>query len=153
MPIYEYECANCRYYLEVMQKIADAPLKKCPSCGRSTLKKLISAPAFRLKGSGWYETDFKSDQERKRNLVAAEKEDSKSEAKADAKAESKAEAPANGEGKTADAAPAPKASAQGSAAGSAASPAADSAKRPARSQAKKSARTRPVKQAARRKRR
>jgi putative FmdB family regulatory protein len=75
MPIYEYECSQCRYYLEVMQKISDAKLKKCPSCGKNALQKLISAPVFRLKGSGWYETDFKSDQERKRNLAGAEKDD------------------------------------------------------------------------------
>jgi len=74
MPIYEYQCSHCRYYLEVMQKITDAKLKKCPSCGRNTLQKLMSAPVFRLKGSGWYETDFKSDQEQRRNLAGAEKE-------------------------------------------------------------------------------
>jgi putative FmdB family regulatory protein len=81
MPIYEYECSNCRYYLEVMQKISDARLRKCPSCGKNTLQKLISAPVFRLKGSGWYETDFKSDQEQKRNLAAAEKEQAPADAK------------------------------------------------------------------------
>jgi putative FmdB family regulatory protein len=76
MPIYEYQCAACDYYLEVMQKISDGPLKKCPSCGRSRLKRLISAPVFRLKGSGWYETDFKSDKEGKRNLAgSADRED------------------------------------------------------------------------------
>ena len=78
MPFYEYQCQNCQYYTEVMQKITDAPLKKCPSCGRMTLVKLISAPVFRLKGSGWYETDFKSDQERKRNLAGADAEAPKS---------------------------------------------------------------------------
>jgi predicted nucleic acid-binding Zn ribbon protein len=57
-----------------MQKISDAKLKKCPSCGKNALKKLISAPVFRLKGSGWYETDFKGDQEQKRNLAGADKE-------------------------------------------------------------------------------
>ena len=72
MPFYEYECAACRYYVEVLQKITDAPLKKCPSCGKQQLKRLISAPVFRLKGSGWYETDFKSDKENKRNLAGAE---------------------------------------------------------------------------------
>lgn len=74
MPFYEYECSKCRYYVEVLQKISDAPLKKCPSCGKNALKKLVSAPVFRLKGSGWYETDFKSDQESKRNLAAADKD-------------------------------------------------------------------------------
>jgi putative FmdB family regulatory protein len=73
MPFYEYECTSCKFYCEVMQKIADPPLKKCPSCGKSTMKKLISAPNFRLKGGGWYETDFKSEQETKRNLAEAEK--------------------------------------------------------------------------------
>lgn len=74
MPFYEYQCSNCGHHLEAMQKISDAPMRKCPECGRSTLKKLLSAPVFRLKGSGWYETDFKSDQEKKRNLVEKEKE-------------------------------------------------------------------------------
>ena len=90
MPFYEYECASCKFYTEVMQKISDTPLKKCPSCGKSTLKKLISAPVFRLKGGGWYETDFKSDKESKRNLAGGDEgPDSKSRetpAPADAKA-------------------------------------------------------------------
>src|SRR5580698_7950296 len=72
MPFYEYECANCKFYAEVMQKISDAPLKKCPSCKKSTMKKLISAPVFRLKGGGWYETDFKGDKENKRNLAGGD---------------------------------------------------------------------------------
>ena len=76
MPFYEYECSACRYYAEVMQKISDKPLKKCPSCGKTTFKKLISAPVFRLKGSGWYETDFKTDKDNKRNLAGSEKEES-----------------------------------------------------------------------------
>ena len=74
MPFYEYECSSCKFYTEVMQKITDAPLRKCPSCGRNTLVKLVSAPIFRLKGSGWYETDFKSDKENKRNLATSETE-------------------------------------------------------------------------------
>ena len=52
MPFYEYECSNCKFYTEVMQKITDPPLEKCPSCGKKTLKKLVSAPVFRLKGGG-----------------------------------------------------------------------------------------------------
>jgi putative FmdB family regulatory protein len=71
MPIYEYRCAACGHPLEVLQKMTDAPLRKCPSCGKAQLKRLVSAPQFRLKGSGWYETDFKSDKEKKRNLVEA----------------------------------------------------------------------------------
>jgi len=69
MPFYEYECASCRFYSEVMQKITDPPLRRCPSCGKNAMKKLVSAPVFRLKGGGWYETDFKSDKEAKRNLA------------------------------------------------------------------------------------
>jgi putative FmdB family regulatory protein len=76
MPFYEYECQNCKFYVEVLQKISDPPLAKCPSCGKSKLKKLISAPVFRLKGGGWYETDFKSDKENKRNLAVEKDADS-----------------------------------------------------------------------------
>jgi putative FmdB family regulatory protein len=91
MPFYEYECQSCKFYTEVMQKITDAPLTKCPSCGKKALQKLVSAPVFRLKGSGWYETDFKSDKENKRNLVGgADKDEPKADApKADAKADAK----------------------------------------------------------------
>lgn len=60
MPIYEYQCQDCDEVVEVLQKIADAPVVDCPSCGKPSLKKKISAAAFRLKGSGWYETDFKT---------------------------------------------------------------------------------------------
>ena len=90
MPFYEYECQSCKFYTEVMQKISDPPLVKCPSCGKRTMQKLVSAPVFRLKGSGWYETDFKSDKEGKRNLAVEREEpkpaaeDSKSDAKAPA---------------------------------------------------------------------
>src|SRR6201996_1910635 len=94
MPFYEYECASCKFYTEVMQKISDAPLKKCPSCGKSTMKKLVSAPVFRLKGGGWYETDFKSDQDNKRNLADRPEDSPKEEKKEPAAAESKDAAPA-----------------------------------------------------------
>ena len=120
MPFYEYECQACKFYAEVMQKISDAPLTKCPSCGKRRLKKLVSAPVFRLKGGGWYETDFKSDKEEKRNLSGADKEEPKPESKAepkDGKAEpkeakaadtkasdAKAAAPKGAEGKPAGAA-------------------------------------------------
>jgi putative FmdB family regulatory protein len=95
MPFYEYECQACKYYAEVMQKISDTPLTRCPSCGKRALKKLVSVPVFRLKGSGWYETDFKSDKESRRNIHGAEKE----EAKADSKTEAKEAKPAAAEGK------------------------------------------------------
>ena len=69
MPIYEYRCGACGHYLDALQKMSDAPLRKCPECGKSQLRRLVSAPQFRLKGSGWYETDFKGDKDKKRNLV------------------------------------------------------------------------------------
>ena len=69
MPIYEYQCVKCHHHLEALQKMADKPLRECPECGKHSLKRLVSAPMFRLAGSGWYETDFKSDQETKRNLA------------------------------------------------------------------------------------
>lgn len=100
MPFYEYQCQACGAQVEVMQKITDAPLKKCPECGKSRLTKLVSAPVFRLKGGGWYETDFKSDKENKRNLVETEKAESKPDdkgkdgAKVEAKPEAKPEAKA-----------------------------------------------------------
>ena len=93
MPFYEYECPHCGYDEEVLQKITDKPLTKCPSCGKKRLKKLMSAPLFRLKGSGWYETDFKGDKEKKRNLAGADKEEPKSESKTETKADAKSETP------------------------------------------------------------
>lgn len=59
MPIYEYRCSDCGHKLESLQKLADPPLVTCPSCGKQTLTKLLSAAGFQLKGSGWYATDFK----------------------------------------------------------------------------------------------
>jgi putative FmdB family regulatory protein len=74
MPIYEYRCEACGHYLETLQKISDPPLTDCHKCGQPALKKLISASAFRLKGGGWYETDFKTGG--KKNVVASDSKDS-----------------------------------------------------------------------------
>lgn len=71
MPIYAYACNECEHTLDALQKIADEPLVDCPACGKPALKRLLSAPRFRLKGSGWYETDFKKDKQRN---IAGEKE-------------------------------------------------------------------------------
>ncbi len=60
MPIYEYTCAKCKHTMEALQKMSDVPLRKCPACGKAALEKMISAASFRLKGGGWYETDFKT---------------------------------------------------------------------------------------------
>jgi len=67
MPIYEYQCQSCGHQLEAIQKFSDEPLVDCPACETPRLEKLISASAFRLSGSGWYETDFKTGN--KRNLA------------------------------------------------------------------------------------
>ncbi len=67
MPIYEYQCEDCGHEMEAIQKMSDAPLTDCPACGKPALIKLISAAGFRLKGGGWYETDFKSGS--KKNLA------------------------------------------------------------------------------------
>lgn len=60
MPIYEYQCTKCDHKLEALHKISDEPLVDCPECGKPSLTKLVSAASFRLKGGGWYETDFKT---------------------------------------------------------------------------------------------
>ena len=91
MPFYEYQCAACGRHHEELQKVSDRPLRKCPACGRPSLKRLVSAPVFRLKGGGWYETDFKGDKENRRNL-AGEKEPATVEAPADKPKDDKAEA-------------------------------------------------------------
>ena len=114
MPIYEYRCGNCGHELEAIQKFSDPPLEACPECGRPALKRLISAPSFRLKGSGWYETDFKKDGQR--NVLKSDTESKP--ASGDGKgADGKA-----GDSKASDSKPAAKASggAAGKAAGGAA---------------------------------
>ena len=85
MPIYEYQCEACGHYLETLQKISDPPLTDCHKCGKPALKKLVSAAAFRLKGGGWYETDFKTGS--KRNVAQSDKP-VKSEGKSEAKSSS-----------------------------------------------------------------
>ncbi len=82
MPIYEYVCKKCDHKLDALQKMSDDPLLECPECGEPALKRLLSAPRFRLKGKGWYETDFKKDNQR--NVHKPDTEPAKSD-----KAESK----------------------------------------------------------------
>ena len=78
MPIYEYRCDDCGHELEKLQKISDEPLKDCPDCGKPGLRKLVSAAGFRLKGGGWYETDFKSGN--KKNVAESSSSSSDSDA-------------------------------------------------------------------------
>ncbi|ARN75078.1 FmdB family zinc ribbon protein [Oceanicoccus sagamiensis] len=68
MPIYEYQCQSCEHELEILQKLSDDPATDCPNCSKPSLKKQISAAGFRLKGGGWYETDFKTGN--KKNLAS-----------------------------------------------------------------------------------
>jgi putative FmdB family regulatory protein len=70
MPIYEYRCADCDHQLEVVQKLSEQPIVSCPECKKDSLKRIISAAGFRLKGDGWYETDFKSGN--KKNVAGSE---------------------------------------------------------------------------------
>jgi len=79
MPIYEYRCSGCGYEMDKLQKISDPPLTDCPACGRPALQKLVSAAGFRLKGGGWYETDFKSG--KKKNVAKPESESKSGDAK------------------------------------------------------------------------
>jgi len=60
MPIYDYKCSKCDHQFEVIQKFSEKPIKKCPKCDFNSVSKMVSAPSFRLKGGGWYETDFKT---------------------------------------------------------------------------------------------
>jgi putative FmdB family regulatory protein len=83
MPIYEYECEACGHQLEALQKMSEEPLRDCPGCGKPALRKLMSAAGFRLKGGGWYETDFKS--AGKRHLADSGKDKPVGDAKAESK--------------------------------------------------------------------
>lgn len=78
MPIYEYRCDSCGHELEKLQRMSDEPLTECPECKQPALKKLISAAGFRLKGSGWYETDFKSGNKKNLSGDGGKTADSKS---------------------------------------------------------------------------
>ena len=109
MPIYEYQCQDCGEQLEKLQRMSDDPLTDCPACGEAALKRLVSAAGFRLKGGGWYETDFKKGNQR--NLAGSDSdsgggkssgESSKksSESKADSKSAGKKSDTAGSKGKS-----------------------------------------------------
>ncbi|MGB5622464.1 MAG: zinc ribbon domain-containing protein [Gammaproteobacteria bacterium] len=113
MPIYEYQCKACGHVLDALQKISDEPLRHCPTCGEEALKKLVSAPRFRLKGSGWYETDFKD--KNRRNIAsddsgggksgAADKSDDKGKAAVKSTDKTASNSPAKDPGKSSAAKP------------------------------------------------
>jgi len=89
MPIYEYRCGACGHQEEFLQKVAEPPIAKCPSCGRNKFRKLLSAAGFQLKGSGWYATDFKGGG---KSATAEAKSDAKSEPKSEGKSGGRSEA-------------------------------------------------------------
>lgn len=114
MPIYEFQCQHCGGRIEELMRLSDPDPVACPSCGQPGLKRMLSAPSFRLAGSGWYETDFKKDG--KRNLAGDggdSKPDARTDAKSDAKPESKSDSKSDSkpesrpEAKAASPAPAP----------------------------------------------
>jgi len=87
MPIYEYQCEKCGHLLEKLQKISDVPLKDCPECKEPALRKLVSVAAFKLKGTGWYETDFKDNAKKKPDSKTAGSKTEKSDMATKAKPE------------------------------------------------------------------
>lgn len=86
MPIYEYQCRKCGHRLETMQRYSDPPLTECPECA-GALKKLISAPAFQFKGSGWYVTDYAGKKGEKKGDGADGKDDGKADSRGEGKAD------------------------------------------------------------------
>jgi putative FmdB family regulatory protein len=101
MPIYAFECGSCGHEFERLQRLADADPTECPECHATQVRRQLTAPSFRLAGAGWYETDFKKDGDKKRNLAdkgesssdggASKASESKSDSKSETKPESKAE--------------------------------------------------------------
>lgn len=83
MPIYAFQCAECGHDFDRLQKMSDPDPESCPSCGESAVKRQLTAPSFRLSGSGWYETDFKKDGDKKRNLTEAGDGGGKAESKSE----------------------------------------------------------------------
>ncbi|MES2603530.1 MAG: zinc ribbon domain-containing protein [Pseudomonadota bacterium] len=111
MPIYEYRCQSCGTELEKLQKLSDPPLSECPECGKETMIKLVSASSFRLKGGGWYETDFKTGKKKNgvgddgsaesgaKTAVKTAEDTSTKSAGSDSKTETKSESPKAGDSK------------------------------------------------------
>ena len=102
MPIYEYACGACEHRFETIQRASEEPLKDCPACGESALKKLLSAPVFRLKGGGWYETDFKTGN--KRNISGSDESNGNGSGKGDGDGKTGASEKASDAGKAGDSA-------------------------------------------------
>ena len=101
MPIYEFDCSECGHGFERLQRLADPDPEQCPGCGKTSVRRRLSAPSFRLAGSGWYETDFKGDKDKRRNL-AGKDDGGAAPAAADAAAGKTDAAPDAASAKTAD---------------------------------------------------
>jgi len=109
MPIYAFACAACGHHYDRLQKLSDPDPATCPECGAAAVKRQLTAPSFRLSGSGWYETDFKKDSDKKRNLTEkAEGASGGDAAKAEAKSEAKPADSKPADSKGAEAKPAAK---------------------------------------------
>ncbi len=106
MPIYEYRCESCEHKLEKLQRMSDGKLVDCPECKQPALKRLVSAAAFRLKGSGWYETDFKKDNQR--NLADSADKDTSGKKSSDGASEKTDKASSGSSTKKTDVKPAAK---------------------------------------------
>ncbi|MFT3806875.1 FmdB family zinc ribbon protein [Arenimonas sp.] len=91
MPIYAFECAACGHSFDRLQRMSDPDPTVCPECGAEQVRRQLTAPQFRLSGGGWYETDFKKDGDKKRNLTGKDESAGKTESKSEAKSESKPE--------------------------------------------------------------
>src|SRR5215831_9479107 len=89
MPIYEFECSACSERFDRLQKLSDPDPDACPNCGATGVRRRLTAPAFRLAGSGWYETDFKKDGDKKRNLAGKDDASKPEAAKSDTKPDPK----------------------------------------------------------------
>ena len=103
MPIYEYKCAACGHGEDHLQRLSEAPLTKCPACGKKKYAKQLTAAGFQLKGSGWYASDFKGGKKETEAKPDAKPEataDAKTETKADSKTETKTETKTKPEKKT-----------------------------------------------------
>ncbi len=99
MPIFDYQCEACGHTFDVLQKVGEGALRKCPECGKLKLKKQMAAPNFHLKGSGWYKTDFKDNSAKKDGAKAASKSGDKSDDKSGDKADAKASDKSDGDKK------------------------------------------------------
>ena len=124
MPIYEYRCTDCGHRLEALQRLADAPMRVCPACGKESLTKLMSAVGFQLKGSGWYATDFKNSGSKPAEKATAKADAVNESGSSSEKGEGAAAAASSGDQKSDGKSTAKPASSESSASGSETKPSA-----------------------------